>query len=119
MDIEFGNDPVLLELLKAVADESRLKIVAMLAAREALKSRRERVVAPRVAVIVGAQAHYSVARAAAILGMGSDAVFRVPMDHEYRTDIARVAQAFVSARRAGFRKVCAGRLRRVYSDGQL
>ena len=79
-------------------------LTALLAAREALKSRRERTVAPRVAVIVGAQAHYSVARAAAILGMGSDAVFRVPMDHEYRTDIARVAEAFVSARRAGFRK---------------
>jgi len=79
-------------------------LTALLAAREALKSRRERTVAPRVAVIVGAQAHYSVARAAAILGMGSDAVFRVPMDHEYRTDIARVAEAFLSARRAGFRK---------------
>jgi L-2,4-diaminobutyrate decarboxylase len=79
-------------------------LTALLAARDALKSRRERIVAPRVAVIVGAQAHYSIARAAAILGMGSDAVFRVPMDHEYRTDIARVAEAFVSARRAGFRK---------------
>src|SRR6516162_1706405 len=79
-------------------------LTALLAAREALKSRRERIRAPRVAVIVGAQAHYSVARAAAILGMESDAVFPVPMDHEYRTDIARVAEAFVSARRAGFRK---------------
>jgi L-2,4-diaminobutyrate decarboxylase len=79
-------------------------LTALLAAREALKSRRRRTVASRVAVIVGAQAHYSVARAAAILGMGSDAVFRVPVDHEYRTDIARVPEAFLRARRAGFRR---------------
>jgi L-2,4-diaminobutyrate decarboxylase len=78
-------------------------LTALLAARETLRLRGRRIGASRVAVIVGAQAHYSVARAAAILGMGSDAVFRVPVDHEYRTDIARVPEAFVRARRAGFR----------------
>ena len=79
-------------------------LTALLAAREALKPRRRRTAASRIAVIVGAQAHYSVARAAAILGMGRDAVFRVPVDHEYRTDIARVPEAFARARRGGFQR---------------
>src|SRR6516165_11152086 len=74
-------------------------LTALLAARETLRLRGRRIGASRVAVIVGAQAHYSVARAAAILGMGSDAVFRVPVDHEYRTDVARVPEAFARARR--------------------
>lgn len=79
-------------------------LTALLAAREALKPRGRRTAASRIAVIVGAQAHYSVARAAAILGMGRDAVFRVPVDHEYRTDIARVPEAFARARRGGFQR---------------
>ena len=79
-------------------------LTALLAAREALKPRGRRTAAARIAVIVGAQAHYSVARAAAILGMGSDAVFRVPVDHEYRTDVARVPEAFARARRGGFQR---------------
>ena len=79
-------------------------LTALLAAREALKPRGRRTAAARIAVIVGAQAHYSVARAAAILGIGSDAVFRVPVDHEYRTDVARVPEAFARARRGGFQR---------------
>ena len=79
-------------------------LTALLAAREALKSRGRGTAASRIAVITGAQTHYSVSRAAAILGMGSDAVFRIPLDHEYCTDIARVPQAFAMARKSGFRK---------------
>jgi L-2,4-diaminobutyrate decarboxylase len=79
-------------------------LTALLAAREALKSRGRGTAASRIAVITGAQTHYSISRAAAILGMGDDAVFRVPLDHEYRTDIARVPQAFATARKAGFRR---------------
>ena len=79
-------------------------LTALLAAREALGSRAVRKVASRLAVIVGAHAHYSVARAAAILGMGRDSVFPVPVDDQYRTDSARVPEAFARARRAGFRR---------------
>jgi L-2,4-diaminobutyrate decarboxylase len=78
-------------------------LTALLAAREALKSRARRTAGPRMAVIVGAQAHYSISRAAAILGVDGDAVFRVPVDDEYRTDVRRLPEAFVTARRAGFR----------------
>jgi L-2,4-diaminobutyrate decarboxylase len=79
-------------------------LTGLLAAREALQPASGRNPDSRLAVIVGAQAHYSIARAAAILGMGKHAVFRVPVDREYRTDIARVPEAFASARRAGFRR---------------
>lgn len=78
-------------------------LTALLAAREALKSRGRGIAASRIAVITGAQTHYSISRAAAILGIGGDAVFRVPVDHEYRTDTAAVPEAFARARKAGFR----------------
>jgi L-2,4-diaminobutyrate decarboxylase len=79
-------------------------LTALLAAREALKSRGRGIAASRIAVITGAQTHYSISRAAAILGIGGDAVFRVPVDHEYRTDITRVPEGFATARKAGFRR---------------
>jgi L-2,4-diaminobutyrate decarboxylase len=79
-------------------------LTALLAAREALAPRASKTGVFRIAVIVGAQAHYSISRAAAILGMGKDAVFAVPMDREFRTDVARVPEAFAAARRAGYRK---------------
>src|SRR5262249_58474738 len=58
----------------------------------------------RIAIIVGAQAHYSIARAAAILGLGRDAVFKVPLNAEFCTDVQQCDRAFTLARRAGFRK---------------
>ena len=79
-------------------------LTALFVAREALKRRGRGIAASRIAVITGAQTHYSISRAAAILGMAGDAVFRVPVDREYRTDIARVWEAFATARRAGYRR---------------
>jgi L-2,4-diaminobutyrate decarboxylase len=79
-------------------------LTALFVAREALKSRGRGIEASRIAVITGAQTHYSISRAATILGMAGDAVFRVPVDREYRTDIARVPEAFATARRAGYRR---------------
>lgn len=79
-------------------------LTALLAARDALEPRASKTGRVRIAVIVGAQAHYSVARAAAILGLGRDAVFKVPLDREFCTDTARVGEAFAAARKAGFRK---------------
>ncbi|MBS0395625.1 MAG: hypothetical protein JSR54_13435, partial [Proteobacteria bacterium] len=79
-------------------------LTALFAAREALAPVRRRGGARGLAVIVGAQAHYSIKRAARVLGLPPDAVFRVPLDDEYRTDVARVPAAFARARRAGFRR---------------
>ncbi|MFB3923870.1 MAG: aspartate aminotransferase family protein [Terriglobia bacterium] len=58
----------------------------------------------RLAVLAGAQTHYSVSRAAGILGLGSDAVFTIPLDSLYRTDAHQAPAVFRAARRAGFHK---------------
>jgi len=79
-------------------------LTALLAAREALEPVARRTAAPRLAVIVGAQTHYSIARAGAILGLGPEAIFRVPLDREYCTDVGQVPDAFAAARKAGFQK---------------
>ncbi len=79
-------------------------LTALLAAREALAPGAARTGEFRIAIIAGAQTHYSVSRAARILGIGSDSVFRVPLDARFHTDIARVRETFAAAREAGFRK---------------
>ena len=79
-------------------------LTALLAARDALAPRASKTGRARVAIIVGVQAHYSIARAAAILGLGRDAVFKVPLDAEFCTDVEQVTRSFASARKSGFRK---------------
>ena len=79
-------------------------LTALLAARDSLEPRASKDGRARVAIMVGAQAHYSIARAAAILGLGRDAVFKVALDAEFCTDAQQCDRAFSSARRAGFRK---------------
>jgi L-2,4-diaminobutyrate decarboxylase len=79
-------------------------LTGLLASRDALVPQASKSGQARIAIIVGAQAHYSIARAAAILGLGRDAVFKVPLDAEFCTDVERVSLSFASARKAGFRK---------------
>jgi len=79
-------------------------LTALLAARDTLTPRASKTGQARIAIIVGAQAHYSIARAAAILGLGRDAVFKVPLDAEFCTDVEQVTRSFASARKSGFRK---------------
>jgi len=79
-------------------------LTALLAARDALEPQASRTGKARIALIAGAQTHYSVARAAAILGLGTDTVFEVPLNPEFSTDIGRAREAIVAARKRGFRK---------------
>lgn len=79
-------------------------LTALLAARAALEPTSSKTGSARTAIIVGAQAHYSVARAADILGLGRNSVFRVPLDPEFCTDTVRAHDAFGAARKGGFRK---------------
>jgi L-2,4-diaminobutyrate decarboxylase len=79
-------------------------LTALLAARDSLEPRASKRGNARIAIIVGAQAHYSIARAAAILGLGRDAVFKVPLDAEFCTDVQQCDRVFATARKAGFRK---------------
>lgn len=79
-------------------------LTALLAARDALVPYASKNGQARIAIIVGAQAHYSIARAAAILGLGRDAVFKVPLDAEFCTDVEQVTHSCAAARKSGFRK---------------
>jgi len=79
-------------------------LTALLAARDALAPQASKNGGARIAIIVGTQAHYSIARAAAILGLGRDAVFKVPLNAAFCTDAEQSHRAFASARKAGFRK---------------
>jgi len=79
-------------------------LTALLAARDALEPEASKNGKARIAIVVGAQAHYSIARAAAILGLGRDAVFKVPLNSAFCTDVEQSHRAFTSARKAGFRK---------------
>lgn len=76
-------------------------LTALLTARESLARREAK---GEVAVIVGALSHYSIARAASVLGMSRTAIFTVPVDRNFRTEASALDQAFVSAKRAGFRR---------------
>ncbi|MEU6387820.1 pyridoxal-dependent decarboxylase [Streptomyces sp. NPDC046939] len=60
----------------------------------------------RPAVAVGADVHYSVARAAGILGIGEDRIVRLPLDAERRIDVARVRPALDEAARQGLHVFC-------------
>jgi len=73
-------------------------LTALLAARAAMKPPAQ------LAILAGAHTHYSIARAASIMGMGGGSVFSIPTDALHRTDPARVADAARAARRAGFRR---------------
>lgn len=79
-------------------------LTALLAARDALEPRASKNGRAHIAIIVGDQAHYSIARAAAILGLGRDAVFKVPLDAEFCTHVEHCDQVFAAARKVGFRK---------------
>jgi L-2,4-diaminobutyrate decarboxylase len=79
-------------------------LTALLAARDALAPQASKNGQARIAIIVDSQAHYSIARAAAILGLGRNAVFKVSLDTEFCTDVSQVTHSFTSARKSGFRK---------------
>ncbi|HXR97966.1 MAG TPA: pyridoxal-dependent decarboxylase [Terriglobales bacterium] len=80
-------------------------LTAMLAARAALAPKAWQSGAPnRIAILAGAQTHYSIARAAGIMGMGAQCVFAIPTDAAHRTDTGAIPEAARRARRAGYRR---------------
>lgn len=83
---------------------SYANLTALLMARAALAPRSWRQGGARIAVLAGAQTHYSIRRAAAIVGLGAEAVFSIPLDASFRTDPARASEALAAARRAGYRR---------------
>lgn len=88
----------------SVAGGSYANLTGLLAARARLEPHAWTTGRARIAILAGAQTHYSVSRAAGILGLGTDSVFTVPVDSEQRTEPAAVPAIFRAARKAGFRK---------------
>ncbi|HEY6795046.1 MAG TPA: aminotransferase class V-fold PLP-dependent enzyme [Kineosporiaceae bacterium] len=60
----------------------------------------------RPAIAVGADAHYSVIRAAGIMGIGESHVVRLPLDDEGRVRVDSVRPALADARRRGLDVFC-------------
>ena len=60
----------------------------------------------RPAILVGETAHYSVARAAGVMGLGADAVVKVPVDRHFRVCGEAARQAFDEARARGLDPFC-------------
>ncbi|MBZ5594843.1 MAG: hypothetical protein LAP39_21570 [Acidobacteriia bacterium] len=79
-------------------------LTAMLAARASLAPASWKRGGGKIAVLAGSQAHYTVSRAAGIMGLGSNAVFQIPLDELHRTDTRQTPAVFRAARNAGFRK---------------
>jgi L-2,4-diaminobutyrate decarboxylase len=79
-------------------------LTALLAARARLEPTAWASGQGRIAILAGEQTHYSVSRAAGILGLGADSVFTIPTDVLHRTDTIRAPAVFRAARGAGFRK---------------
>ncbi|MBW8481384.1 pyridoxal phosphate-dependent decarboxylase family protein [Actinomadura parmotrematis] len=60
----------------------------------------------RPAVAVGADAHYSVTRAAGVMGIGETQIVRLPLDAARRIDVRRAGPALAAARRRGLSVFC-------------
>jgi L-2,4-diaminobutyrate decarboxylase len=88
----------------SVAGGSYANLTGLLAARARLEPRAWATGRARIAILAGAQTHYSVSRAAGILGLGTDSVFTIPVDDGQHTDPAALPDVFRAARKAGFRK---------------
>ncbi len=88
----------------SVGGGSYANLTAMLAARARLEPRAWATGRARIAILAGAQTHYSISRAAGILGLGAESVFSIPTDELHRTDPEAAPAAFRAARRAGFRR---------------
>jgi L-2,4-diaminobutyrate decarboxylase len=62
--------------------------------------------APRPAIAVGADAHYSLSRAAGIMGIGEAQIVRLPLDAEQRIDLDRAGPALDAAERRNLKVFC-------------
>ncbi|MCA9580266.1 MAG: pyridoxal-dependent decarboxylase [Myxococcales bacterium] len=60
---------------------------------------------PPLAILVGADAHYSVTRAAKIMGLGASGAVPVALDGERRMDPASLAEAYARCEREGVRPI--------------
>ena len=58
------------------------------------------------ALLVGADSHYSIARAAGVLGVGTDQVVKIPLDAQRRIDASRLQATLNEAKSRGLDPFC-------------
>jgi L-2,4-diaminobutyrate decarboxylase len=58
------------------------------------------------ALLVGADSHYSISRAAGVLGLGTDQVVKVPLDSKRRIDVSKLQATFDDAKSRGLDPFC-------------
>jgi L-2,4-diaminobutyrate decarboxylase len=83
-------------------------LTALLAARQAragFDAWSQGTAGARLCVLAGEHAHYSLSRAAGILGWGDQGVVPVALDHRFRLDVAALANAHRSVEREGRRVI--------------
>jgi L-2,4-diaminobutyrate decarboxylase len=82
----------------AVSGGSAANLTGLLAARARWRAKRESGLAERRPVIIcSADAHYSIARAASIMGIASDDVIKVPTNGEHQLDLVALTAALQAA----------------------
>ncbi len=86
----------------AVSGGSAANLTAMLAARAKWESKRVLGAGSRASdrgvILCSADAHYSIARAAEIMGFSPDDVIKIPTDDQHRLDLAALENALREAR---------------------
>ena len=70
------------------------------------KAWSEGVVGKRPAILAGADSHYSIARAAGVMGLGIDQVIKVPLDASRRLDVSRLEETYQKAVASGLDPFC-------------
>jgi len=82
-------------------------LTALLAARSDLKDRDiwQQGCSEKLAVLVSSQAHYSIDRAARVMGMGDAGVVLVPVDSGFAMDLAALETCYQQTVSAGFKVV--------------
>ena len=83
---------------------SLANLTALLAARKAKASNEvwEEGHGAKLAVMVSAEAHYCIDRAARILGMGSEGIIKVPVDEHFKIRIDLLEEYYSQAQEQGF-----------------
>ena len=96
-----GFDPDAQGLMAAGGTVSNLTALTAARERAAPGTRRAGVGGKRMALYCSAEAHYSVRRAAEVLGIGADNVRAIPIDERRRIRVPECAQAIERDRREG------------------
>ncbi len=93
-----------------VSGGSMANLVALAGCREAklpgTRRRGVRAAARQPTIYASTEAHSCIRRAVELLGLGTDALRLVPVDREYRMDVAALRETIAADRAAGLEPIC-------------